>query len=156
MATVKPPFIPNFKKNATVTEAPAAEAPVEVDQNEQVAPNEEVKKTRKKSDKERKTPNKQMTAEDIQFVVENVRGMSYSEIATARGITKHQVNRVLMEAKKNLREVAKDDPAKLAKVENYIKEYLSRPEDTLPGGAGRSSVVRDSIEDIVSGIISQL
>jgi beta-N-acetylglucosaminidase len=116
---------------------------------------EEIKE--KKPTTDRKKPNRPMTPEDANFVVENVKNMSYSEIAEARGITKHQVNRVLMQVKKQLREAAGDDQNALAAVEAHIKEHLSRPEDTLPGaGGGRASVVKSSIDDIVGNILNSI
>lgn len=167
----KPAFLPNMKKVATpaaaaavvvapvaVVEEPVVEEETTTDEEvsmETVTPEVEVKekKTRQKrqADGERKTPNRQMTNEDIQYIVQNVKTMSYTEMADIRGLTKHQVNRVLMDVKKNLKAQAADDPNKLAAVEAYIKEHLSRPEDSLPGN--RSSVVRDSIEGLVSGIL---
>jgi hypothetical protein len=96
-----------------------------------------------------------MTPEDTVFVISNVKTMSYSEIAEAPGITKHQVNRVLMQVKKDLREKCGGDAEKLAKIEAYIKETLSRPEDAFPGsGAGRGGAVKESIDSIVGNILA--
>jgi len=168
----KPTFMPNLgiKKPAPVAAKPvvAPVAPPVVEPEtiieeigveemaEETAVEEVVeKKERKKSDKERAKANRQMTPEDTKFVVENVKTMSYTEMAEARGITKHQVNRVLMQVKKDLRERCGGDEAKLAQIEVIIKEQLSRPEDTLPGaGGGRSGVVKDSIDNIVDNILS--
>jgi hypothetical protein len=170
----KPAFLPNMAKKPTVAAppvAPVAEVEVEEIIEEDATSTEEgtemetqapvaevkVKKERKKrvnADGEKVTPNRQMTNEDIQFIVANVRTMSYTEIANSRGITNHQVNRVLMEVKKNLKAQAAGDPAKLEAVEQYIKEHLSRPEESLPGN--RSAVVKDSIDDIVSGILGAI
>jgi hypothetical protein len=165
----KPAFLPNMKKVATpvaaVVEEPVVEETTETTEEdvqmeevatEEAAATEEVvvekkKRQKRQADGERKTPNRQMTNEDISFIVSNVKTMSYTEMADARGVTKSQVNRVLMEVKKNLRDQAKDDPKKLAAVEEYIKDKLSRPEDSLPGS--RSSAVKDSIDDIVNGIL---
>lgn len=135
-----PPFAEEEKNEA----AEAAEA------------TEETKLT--KSGKPRKKPNRPMTEEDIQFVLQNVKNMSYAEIAEARGITKFQVNRVLQTVKKQLREAAGDDPVKKQKVEEYIKEHLSRPEDTRPGKGGgrRTSKVQKSIDSLVGDILSGL
>jgi hypothetical protein len=56
-----------------------------------------------------------------------------------------------------LREACGDDAASLATVDAYITEHLSRPEDTRPGGgAGRASVVKASINDIVGNILNGL
>jgi len=162
----KPSFIPNLKK---ATPAPAPKEVVE-DVNEVEEDVEELedevteeaegteaapkKKTRKKSTGDRKVPNRQMTNEDMVYVIQNIKNKTYTEIGEERGITKFQVNRVLMEVKKNLRDQAKDDPDKLAKVEDYIKTELSRPEDSF--GGGRSSQVKEGIDSIVDSIISSI
>lgn len=136
--TFVPPFAPN-----TTADAPAAEE-------------KKARKKREASGAERKSPNRPMTKDDILYVIQNVKTMSYKEMADARGLTKHQVNRALMEAKKTLLEKAGDDAAKKAKVEAYIKEHLSRPEDTLPGGGGRKSEVKGAIQGVVDDIIGSL
>jgi len=159
---IKKPAAPAAKPVAAPVAPPVVEPIIEETETgveemaEETAVEEVVeKKERKKSDKERAKANRQMTAEDTKFVIENVKTMSYTEMATARGITKHQVNRVLMQVKKDLRERCGGDEAKLAQVETIIKEQLSRPEDTLPGaGGGRSGVVKDSIDNIVDNILS--
>jgi hypothetical protein len=136
------PFVPPFAGGpVTAPETPSVEG---------------VEKKARKKGGERKTPNAPMSKEDIQFVVKNVKTMSYKEIADARNLTKHQVNRALMEAKKMLRDGAGEDEAKKAKVEAYIKDYLSRPEDTLPGAGGRKSEVKAAINDVVGDILSSL
>jgi hypothetical protein len=162
----RPTFMPKLNKTETKTEVkeevkevktetqPVAETAAPVVE-ETTTVTEEIKE--KKPTTDRKKPNRPMTPEDANFVVENVKNMSYSEIAEARGITKHQVNRVLMQVKKQLREAAGDDQAALAAVEAHIKEHLSRPEDTLPGaGGGRASVVKSSIDDIVGNILNSI
>lgn len=169
----KPSFIPTFnRKPVTATVPPQAETPVtpvvkppveeqpQIFEEEETTMTEEIatveKKTRRHSDKERKTPNRQMNDEDIKFVAANIRNMSYTEIANARGLTKHQVNRVLMKVKKDLRQAVADDPVKLASVNAYIAEQLTRPEDTQVAGRGRSAKVQESIDSVVSDILSSL
>jgi len=164
----RPTFMPKLNKTepTVVTKPVETAAPVTQPVAETTAPvveetttvAEEIKEVKeKKPVGDRKKPNRPMTPEDANFVVANVKNMSYTEIANARGITKHQVNRVLMQVKKQLREAAGDDPAALAAVDNHIKEHLSRPEDTLPGaGGGRASVVKASIDDIVGNILNSI
>jgi len=130
----------------TVEAAPVVETPVA----EAAAPAE-------KKAVDRKKPNRAMTPEDTQFIVGNVKTMSYTEIAEARGITKHQVNRVLMQVKKQLKEAAGDNAEALAAVNKHIDDHLSRPEDTRPGGGGgRAGVVKASIDDIVGNILNSI
>jgi len=146
---VETPVVETPVVETPIVKTPVVETPVEA---EAKAPKE-----KKVKNENRKTPNKAMTPEDTQFVVANVKNMSYSEIAEARGITKHQVNRVLMQVKKQMKDAAGDNPEALATVEKYIKEQLSRPEDAFGGGgANRTSVVKKSIDDIVGNILNSL
>jgi len=112
------------------------------------------KKTRKKSadGSTRKASNRDMTKEDIDFIVANVKTMSYAEMAEARGLTNHQINRVLMTVKKDLKKSCNDDPIALAKIDIYIRENLSRPEEST----GRSGNVKSNIEDIVGNILNSI
>ncbi len=145
----KSPF-PPFMKGAA--EAPAAAAPAAAEAVK--APKE---KKAKKADGERKTPAKAMNPEQIQQVLSMVKDNSYTAIGEALGITKHQVNRVLMEVKKNLINNSKDDPIKKAKVDAYIKEFLSRPEDSKPGSSGpKGGKVKNALNDIVGNILAGL
>lgn len=131
-------------------DAPAAAAPA-------AAPAEAKEKKAKKSGEDRKKPATQMTAEQVKQILSLVKDNSYTSIAEQVGVTKFQVNRVLMSTKKQLREAAAGDAAKLAKVEAYIKEYLSRPEDTLPGhGGGRGGKVKGALDSIVGDILSSI
>ena len=112
------------------------------------------KKTRKKSadGSTRKASNRDMTKEDIDFIVANVKTMSYAEMAEVRGLTNHQINRVLMTVKKDLKKSCNDDPIALAKIDIYIRENLSRPEEST----GRSGNVKSNIEDIVGNILNSI
>lgn len=178
--TPKPNFMPSLgKKPATPAPVATVAQPVEeetvmeeVETPVEVAPKKEKKEKKVKADgTERKTPNRQMVPEDMEYIVANVKNKSYTQMADDCGITKHQVNRVLMTVKQQMRDAcatAKDadgkvtayDDVALVKVEAYIKENLSRPEDTRPGpgrsGAGRASVVKDSIGDIVGNILNSI
>ncbi|HQF36546.1 MAG TPA: hypothetical protein PLL26_02790 [Candidatus Dojkabacteria bacterium] len=123
------------------------------------APAAEVPKTKgvKKSGEDRKKPAAQMTSDQVKQILSLVKTSSYSEIAEKVGVTKFQVNRVLMSTKKQLREAAAGDAAKLAKVEAYIKEYLSRPEDTLPGkGGARGGKVKGAVDSLVGDILASI
>jgi hypothetical protein len=111
----------------------------------------------KKEKGERQAPAKMMNVEQINQVIALVPTKSYTEIAEMLGITKHQVNRVLMEVKKSLREKAKDNPVMLAKAEEFIKANLSRPEDTRPGATGpKGGKVKNALGDIVGNILAGL
>lgn len=98
--------------------------------------------------------------DDIQFVCANVKGMSYNDMAEKLGLTRHQVNRILMDIKSQLRksflnEDGSEDPKKKETVESYIAQVLSRPEDSRVG-AKKGSPVRDAMNDVVSEILNGL
>jgi len=149
MATEKSPFPPFMDKEVA---APTA-APVAAEAAAEAAP--KVKKAKKVADGERKTPAKAMNPDQIKEVLAMVKDFSYSEIAEKLGITRHQVNRVLMETKNILKKSA-DTPEKKAKVDAYIKEFLSRPEDSKPGAGGKGGKVKNALNDIVGNIIAGL
>lgn len=75
-------------------------------------------------------------------------------MAEKRGLTKSQINRILMEIKKGLRADAKGDAAKEAKVEAFIKEKLSRPEDAVGNKGGGK--VRNALNNVISDILGNL
>lgn len=127
---------------------------VAVEEVVEVAVEASPKKTRKKSTdgSTRKASNRDMTKEDIDFIVANVKTMSYAEMAEARGLTNHQINRVLMTVKKDLKKSCNDDPIALAKIDIYIRENLSRPEEST----GRSGNVKSNIDDIVGNILNSI
>lgn len=140
-AAAVPPVAP-----AAAAAAPAA-APVAAD-----AP--KVKRTIER--KATRTINK----DDILFVCQNVKGMSYNDMAEKLGLTRHQVNRILMDIKAQLRKsfISADgveDPARKEVIEKHIAEHLSRPEDSRVG-AKKGSPVRDAMNDVVSEILGNL
>jgi len=121
--------------------APAADAP-------------KVKKTIER--KATRTINK----DDILFVCQNVKGMSYNDMAEKLGLTRHQVNRILMDIKAQLRKSfinadGVEDPARKEIIEKHIATNLSRPEDSRVG-AKKGSPVRDAMNDVVSEILGNL
>lgn len=121
--------------------APAPEAP-------------KVKKTIER--KATRTINK----DDILFVCQNVKAMSYNDMAEKLGLTRHQVNRILMDIKAQLRksyvlEGGAEDPARKEVIEKHIATNLSRPEDSRVG-AKKGSPVRDAMNDVVSEILQNL
>jgi hypothetical protein len=140
------PFPPKAKA------APAAEAaPAEA-----AAPAEKAPK-QKKSGADRKKPAPAMTSDQVKQIIALVKDHSYSQIAETVGVTKFQVNRVLMATKVQLRENAKGDAAKLAKVEEYIKTYLNRPEDSRPGkGGARGGKVKGALDNVVGDILASI
>jgi len=131
----------------------AAEAPVAA-----VAAEKAPKvKGKKASGEDRKKPATQMNPEQVKQILALVKDHSYTQIGEQVGVTKFQVNRVLMSTKKQLREAAAGDATKLAKVETYIKDFLSRPEDTLPGkGGGRGGKVKGALDGVVGDILASI
>jgi 3-oxoacyl-ACP reductase-like protein len=144
-------FTPPFAKEGETQEQPAAAAAPaapEAPAAEAAAPAPEKKKVERKA-------TRIINKDDIQFVCANVKGMSYNEMAEKRGLTRHQVNRILMDIKAQLRESAGEDAAKKEKVESYIQQHLSRPEDSRVG-AKKGSPVRDAMDDVVADILGNL
>lgn len=144
------PFPPFVKKEATTAPAapaaPAAETPTVVTATK--AP---------KESKEKRSAAKMMTEEQMRQVLALIKDKSYTEIANELGITKHQVNRVLMDVKKILKAKAESDPEKAAKIEAFIKENLSRPAETRPGVKGaKGGKVKKALNDIVGDILAGL
>jgi len=98
--------------------------------------------------------------DDILFVCQNVKAMSYNDMAEKLGLTRHQVNRILMDIKAQLRksyllEGGAEDPARKEVIEKHIATNLSRPEDSRVG-AKKGSPVRDAMNDVVSEILQNL
>lgn len=154
MAQFTPPFAQEGQQKETPKqpEAPQTDAPQAAAAGEKEQPTEKKKIDRKAT----RTINK----DDIQFVCANVKEMSYNDMAEKRGLTRHQVNRILMDIKSQLRKSYVDangneDPKKKEQIESYINQVLSRPEDSRVG-AKKGSPVRDAMNDVVSEILSGL
>jgi len=105
-----------------------------------------------------KNKKKEIEQSDIQFVIKNVRSKSYQDMAEELNLTKYQINRILMDIKKTLRENAKGDELKEKKVEEYISENLTREKSSIKrgGGAKKQSEIRTSIDEIVGDIMKDL
>jgi 3-oxoacyl-ACP reductase-like protein len=153
MAQFTPPFAQGNQAPATPTApaAPTAAAPA--------APTAAPPEATEKKKMVRKAT-RTITKDDIHFVCANVKGMSYNDMAEKRGLTRHQVNRILMDIKSQLRksyvnEQGVEDPAKKEQIETYIAQSLSRPEDSRVG-AKKGSPVRDAMNDVVSEILNGL
>lgn len=156
MAQFTPPFAQEAQKEQPAPQAPQAapQAPQAPAAEQQAAPAPEKKK--KIDRKATRTINK----DDIQFVCANVKGMSYNDMAEKLGLTRHQVNRILMDIKSQLRKSYVDangneDAKKKEQIEGYIAQVLSRPEDSRVG-AKKGSPVRDAMNDVVSEILNGL
>ena len=167
MAQFTPPFAEENKEQAAPAAAPQEQpaapaqeaAPAAAPAAPQAAtPAADAEPAKKKV--ERKAT-RQINKDDILYVCKNVTTMSYNDMAEKLGLTRHQVNRILMDTKKTLRDSYKDDDgkvvdeAKKAKVEEYIASKLSRPEDSRVGSK-KGSPVRDAMNDVVSEILGNL
>ena len=147
---------PFAKKDAPVATTEAAAATEAAPATEK-APKVKAPKGKKADGGDRKKPAPQMDTDQVKQVLALVKDNSYSQIAEKLGLTKFQVNRVLMSTKKQLIEAAGTDAAKLAKVQDYIKNFLSRPEDTLPGhGGGRGGKVKGALDGAVGDILASI
>ena len=117
----------------------------------EVATTTEAKKEKRKV--ERKAT-RNITQNDINFVINNIKNMSYGEMAEKLGLTRHQVNRILMDLKKALREEAKKT-GREEQVERYIKEHLSRPEEARVGSK-KEGEVKKAVSNTVANILNSL
>jgi beta-N-acetylglucosaminidase len=156
MPQVKIPFnVPGAKAPST----PQVKTPVTQIETSATEEAPQAETSTSTTEKSKRTVNRQATRmikpEDIEFVMKNVRTMSYSEMAEKLGLTRHQVNRILMDIKKGLREEAKKT-GKVKEVEKFIKEHLSRPEDSRPGGQKGGGAVKNAIDATVSNILKNL
>jgi len=196
MAFKKPPFVGNVKKEVVEeveeVETEEAEAETEEVETEEVeteeVETEEAEETEKetpmveeekKEVKEKKKRNtKQLDQSSITFIVNNVKSMSYTEMADQLGLTKHQVNRTLQYLKEELRKHAlnDDDGAygtkknkkgedvydwsqpisdKAKKIEKKIEDKLSRPAASRVGGGGGGKVkeaLNNELDDLLDGL----
>ena len=151
---------------AAPTAAPAAAAPA-------AAPKEKVKRERSAT---------MISAEHIKFVRENVKTMSYADMASALGISRNQINRILQELKKMLRNEAikrsGDQPAyaqkgtnkknevvwdyeqpltEIAKkVEAKIESTLTRPEEARPGAGKGGGQVAAALSSEMADLLADL
>lgn len=130
--------------------------------------------------KQGKKKNAPITPEQIKFVKQNVKSMGYQEMADQLGVSRNQVNRILQQLKKGMREKVIEDAKNQGtepyalndkgkydynqpqtemakKVENKVKNELSRPEDTRPG-AGRKGggTVQNTLNQEVEDLLSDL
>lgn len=143
----KPPF------------AKSVEETVKVDEVETEETTEEEKPMKEETKRNTKT----LDAESIRFIRQNVREMTYAEMAEKLGLSKHQVNRALQYLKEQMRKHALDtDDAAYGKkqnskgedvpdwsnplseiakkVETKIENEMSRPAQSRPGGGGGGKV----------------
>ena len=101
--------------------------------------------------KERKKPNRPITKEDADFVIANLKTMSYPEMAEKCGLTKHQVSRILSEVKRELRDNA-DGPEQQAKVEKFITNHLTKPEDQRGNAGEVKAAIREAARSIYQSL----
>ena len=121
----------------------------------------------------------QITKDHIDYVIANVKTMSYTDMAANLGISKNQVNRVLQEVKQGLRQKAIDadgaaypvtgqnkkgenkydwsapatDLAK--KVEEKISASLTRPAESRPGGK-KGGATKTAINAEIDNLLNSL
>ena len=147
-AAPTPPEAPQAAPTAPTAPTEAPQAAPQASAGDESAEKKPRKKVERKATRE-------INQDDINYVLTNIKNQSYKEMADHLGLTKSQINRILMETKKNLRERAKGNEEAMAKVEQFIKEKLSRPEDAF-GGTKKNAAVRNAINSVVEDIISSL
>lgn len=169
------------------TAAPTASVTTEAIENDANEATEAAPKKGKKDKGERKPRQRSevmISPEHISYVRDHVKDESYTQMAEKLGITPNQVNRILQEMKKRLRNRAMEmaaaagtdayakkgtndkgatlwdfdqpltDAAK--KVEEKIMKDLSRPADVRVGGAKGGGAVSQALGSEVDSILSDL
>jgi len=162
MVDIKVPFdipgvtdTPNPEPIQKQEETPVVENSTQEEISMQMPTQEDVKEEKKEEKPKRKVERKatrEITPNDIQFVLANVKKMSYAEMAEKLGLTKNQVNRIINEIRTKLREEA-EKMGKKEEVEKFIEEHLKRPAETRPGGKGE---VKSAIDATVADILNKL
>ena len=180
-ANAAAPTAPTTPAAPVVNAAPVA--PVAPTPVVNLAPATEVKEKKEKKEKKPKEASREINAEDIAFIMQNISKMPLKEIAEARGITKNQANRVVSDLRTMMRKavLAKDPNAYPAtgemssknepiydysspltadskKVEEVIAAKLSRPEGSGVGRGGNKTggSVKAAINDAFSNLFKEL
>lgn len=118
--------------------------------------------------------------EHIDYVIANVKTMSYTDMAANLDLSKNQVNRILQEVKQGLRmkAIAADSnayPVKgqnkkgedmydwaapvsdlAKKVESKIAESLTRPAESRPGGSKGGGATKTAINAEIDNLLNNL
>jgi len=186
MGFKKPPFAGNKPGNQTTTKEPEQQETPVVQEKEEKKPMAEeatVEELEEVEDpkKEKKTRNsKMLDPESIKFIRQNVKNMTYTEMAEKRGLTKHQVNRTLQYLKEQLRIHAVNTDGEKAygtkqnkkgedvydwsnplsatakKVEKKIEDEMSRPAESRPGGGGGGGKVKQALDAELDELLGDL
>lgn len=115
-----------------------------------------------KEKKARKQPNRQMTADERKFVIENYATMNTSELAQKMGLTRQQVYRTVMDARKTLQKRLEslnsqpetaESKAMKAKIQGLLDRLPNKPFGGGAGGGGaRKSGVENVLDDLLAGL----
>ena len=94
----------------------------------------------------RKAPNRQKTADDVKQILESYASKQTSEIANELGLTRMQVYKTVLDARKKLQQKADetDDPATKQKILEYIETHLPSKRNEF---GGRKGSTLDSVLD---------
>lgn len=86
----------------------------------------------------RKAPNRQKTADDVKQILDAYAGKSTSEIASDLGLTRMQVYKTVLDARKKLQQKADEaeDPATKQKILDYIESHLPSKRNEFGGKKG--------------------
>lgn len=130
------------------------ETPVDVDVTVAETPAVDVTVAEDKPKKARKITS-QPTTDQMRQIMAMIKTSTYAEIAKQTGLAKEQVNHFLVATKKKLKKACAGDPAKLAKIDAFIAENMSRPKDSLPGKK-KSTTTSGAMDSIVNDILNSL
>lgn len=102
--------------------------------------------------KPRGKSNRRKTPEETKFILENYKDMSTKDIADRLGLTRQQVYRTVLDAKKAYLEKAETaPPEKAEKIKAWVEEHLPSKTENR-GGGKKGSMIDDVFEDIFGDI----
>lgn len=123
-----------------------------------VTPNDVAPVTADTVKKDRKKPNRQMTAEERKYVIQNYATKNTSELAVELGLTRQQVYGTVRKSREVIlariaTATAAGDTATATKLQTFVETNL--PEKPFGGGAGtgtRGSSIDSAVDDLLAGL----
>lgn len=109
--------------------------------------------------KARKSPNRQMTSQERQYVLENYSVKNTAEIAQELNLTRQQVYRTVNESRKNLQsrlealQSQPDSPEKKAQIDKINGLLNKLPAKPFGGGAGAGGKRKSSIDSVLDTLL---
>lgn len=147
--------VPATPAPATPAAPAAPAAPAQVAQP--VAPEAAAPQMDDEGKKKRKTPNRQMTADERKYVIQNYSTKTTSEMAIEMGLTRQQVYGTVRKSREVIQSRI-DDAVKAGDTEtaNKLQAFIDQnlPEKPFGGGAGagRGSSIDSAVDSLIAGL----